>query len=166
MKIHKDTKIGHIHLKVSDLKKSENFYTKILGFDVTSRIADSAVFLSAGGYHHHIALNTWESAGGKAPAYGTTGLYHFAILLPNRYELAKVLKNIIDNNYPLSGVADHDVSEALYLEDPDGNGIELYVDRDEKEWVRKDGEVQMSTKNLDLNLLLDELNKQQNEVQN
>lgn len=158
MQIHKNTKIGHVHLSVSDLKKSEEFYTKILGFDVMSRIGDSAVFLSAGGYHHHIGLNTWESLGATPPPYGHTGLFHFAILLPSRKELAKVLKNIIDNNYPFEGAADHDVSEAIYLRDPDNIGIELYCDRDESEWEKDvNGGIKMSTKRLDLNNILSEL---------
>ncbi len=159
MQIHKDTKIGHIHLKVSDLQKSEDFYTKILGFSVTNKISNSAVFLSAGGYHHHIGLNTWESKDGNRPPTNSTGLYHFAILLPNRKELAKVLKNIIENNYPISGAADHDVSEAIYLEDPDGNGIELYVDRPESEWEKEGDKIKMGTKHFDLEELLEELDK-------
>jgi catechol 2,3-dioxygenase len=159
MQIHKDTKIGHVHLKVSDLKKSEEFYTKILGFEVTARIGDSAVFLSAGGYHHHIGLNTWESKGGTPPPTGYTGLFHFAILLPSRLELAKVLKNILEHNYTFDGAADHDVSEAIYLQDPDGIGIELYCDRDEKEWVREGDSIKMGTRGLDLQGLLGELEK-------
>lgn len=157
MQIDKNTRIGHVHLKVSDLKRSEEFYTKVLGFSVTSRIGDSAVFLSAGGYHHHIGLNTWESRGCNPPPQNCTGLYHFAILLPSRRELAKVLKNIIENNYPISGAADHDVSEAIYLEDPDENGIEIYVDRPETEWKREGEEIKMGTKHLDMEKLLDEL---------
>jgi catechol 2,3-dioxygenase len=159
MKIHKDVKIGHIHLSVANLENSLKFYRDILGFDVTSKIGDSAVFLSAGGYHHHIALNTWSKLGTRPPA-GHIGLYHFAILYPSREELAKTLQNIIENKYPLSGAADHDVSEAIYLEDPDGNGVELYVDRPEEKWEKSEkGEIKMSTKRLDIQDLLDETNK-------
>jgi catechol 2,3-dioxygenase len=149
-----------VHLTVSDLEQSLKFYRDILGFEVTQKYGDSAVFLSAGGYHHHIGLNTWESEGGTKPPYGHTGLYHFAILLPNRYELAKVVKNIIDNEYVFEGAADHDVSEAIYLSDPDGNGIELYVDRDESEWEKDErGEIKMGTKKLDFEGLMNELEK-------
>ncbi len=159
MKLDKNTKIGHVHLSVSDLKRSEEFYTKILGFEVTSRIGDSAVFLSFGGYHHHLGLNTWESKGTTPPPHGHTGLFHFAILLPSRYKLAKVVKNIIDQNYQFEGFADHDVSEAIYLRDPDNIGIELYCDRPESEWKKEDGNITMTTKPLDLENLLKELEK-------
>jgi catechol 2,3-dioxygenase len=129
-----------------------------LGFEVTSRFGDSAVFLSAGGYHHHIGLNTWAGADAPPPPAGTTGLYHFAILFPSRKELASVFKRLIDAKYPLEGASDHGVSEAIYLNDPDGIGIELYADRDRKEWkVTNDGEVEMVTKALDVANLLKEI---------
>lgn len=159
MQIAKNTKIGHVHLAVSNLKKSEDFYTQILGFEVTSRLGDSAVFLSAGGYHHHIGLNTWETLGSTPPPFGHTGLFHFAILLPNRKELAKVVKNIIDKNYPFEGFADHDVSEAIYLRDPDNIGIELYCDRPESQWKKENGNIKMDTKQLDIQSLMSELDK-------
>lgn len=155
--LHKDVKIGHIHLTVSDLEKSLKFYRDILGFEVTNRFGDSAVFLSAGGYHHHIALNTW-SALGTPPPKGHTGLYHFAILYPTKKELAKTLKSLIENKYPISGAADHDVSHAIYVEDPDGNGVELYVDMPKEVWKVEGGHIHMDTKHLDLNKLLCELN--------
>lgn len=150
--------IGHIHLTVSDLDRSLHFYRDILGFDVTTRYGDSAVFLSAGGYHHHIALNTWAGKGAPQPLQGTTGLYHFAILFPTRKELAKAVQRIIDAEYPLGGASDHGVSEAIYLQDPDGNGVELYVDRPKNTWKKtKDGEIQMTTERLDLDSLMEEL---------
>ena len=159
MAIHKDVKIGHAHLTVSALENSLKFYRDLLGFEVTTRFGDSAVFLSAGGYHHHIALNTWAGKGAKPAPYGHTGLYHFAILYPNRKELATTVKKLADANYPLEGAADHGVSEAIYLRDPDNNGVELYVDRPQAEW-KKDfkGEIIMVTEPLDLDNLLGELN--------
>ncbi len=159
MAIHKDVKIGHAHLTVSDLENSLKFYRDLLDFEVTTRFGDSAVFLSAGGYHHHIALNTWAGKGAKPAPYGHTGLYHFAILYPNRKELAQAVKKLADANYPLEGAADHGVSEAVYLRDPDNNGVELYVDRPQAEW-KKDfkGEIIMVTEPLDLDNLLSELN--------
>jgi catechol 2,3-dioxygenase len=158
MKIHPEVKIGHVHLTVSDLERSLGFYRDLLGFEVTNKYGDNAVFLSAGGYHHHIGLNTWSGVGAPPPAPGTTGLYHFAILFPSRLELAKVFKRLIDAKYPLEGASDHGVSEAIYLNDPDGIGIELYADREKKEWkVSNDGEVEMVTKALDVANLLKEL---------
>lgn len=158
MSIHKEVMIGHVHLTVSDLERSLLFYRDLLGFEVTTRFGDSAVFLSAGGYHHHIALNTWAGKGAKPPTPGHTGLYHFAILYPTRKELATILKKLIDEQYPLTGTADHGVSEAIYLNDPDGNGVELYADRPRREWkVTNDGEVEMVTKPLDVGSLLGEL---------
>ena len=132
--IHPQAKIGHVHLKVSDLARSIKFYTEVLGFEVTTRMGNSAVFLSAGGYHHHIGLNTWESEGGKAPSPENTGLYHLAILMPDRKELARTLKRLSDHHWPIEGAADHGVSEAVYLRDPDGNGIEICVDRPKEQW--------------------------------
>ncbi len=148
--IHPDVKIGHIHLKVSDLQKSLKFYKDILGFEVQQNYP-GAVFLSAGEYHHHIGLNTWESKGRKSPPEGHTGLYHFAILFPSRKELAKTVKRLVEAKYPLEGASDHGVSEAVYLRDPDGNGVELYCDRLKEEWPRdKDGKLMMTTRPLDV----------------
>jgi catechol 2,3-dioxygenase len=156
--IHPEVTIGHVHLTVADLDRSLAFYRDILGFQVTTRMGDSAVFLSAGGYHHHIGLNTWAGKGATPPAKGHSGLFHFAILFPTRKELAAVLQRLIDAHYPLSGVADHGVSEALYLNDPDGLGVELYADRPRSEWkVKNDGEVEMVTEPLDVDDLLKEL---------
>ena len=152
--IHKRVDIGHVHLKVSDLNRALAFYQGVLGFEVTQRMNDSAVFLSAGGYHHHIALNTWESLGGPAPAPGTTGLYHFAIRYPDRAALGDALRRVEEARVPLDGAADHGVSEALYLRDPDGNGVELYWDRPRSEWPRAaDGSLRMVTERLDLHRL-------------
>lgn len=151
------TRIGHVHLKVADLDRSLAFYRDVLGFEVTQRYGDQAVFLSAGGYHHHIGLNTWESRGGRPPAPGTTGLYHTAILYPDRAALADALRRLVEAGIRLDGASDHGVSEALYLSDPDGNGVELYRDRPEAEWPRNpDGTLAMVTKRLDLNALLAE----------
>lgn len=159
MSIHPEVTIGHVHLTVSDLDRSLTFYRDLLGFEVTARYGASAVFLSAGGYHHHIALNTWAGKGATPPPAGHTGLYHFAILYPTRKELALILNKLIDAQYPLTGTADHGVSEALYLNDPDGNGVELYVDRPRSDWkVKNDGDVEMVTEPLDLESLLKELN--------
>ena len=156
--IHKEVTIGHVHLTVSNLDRALGFYRDILGFEETLRYGNSAVFLSAGGYHHHIALNTWNGEGATPPPQGHTGLYHFAILYPTRKELALALKCLMDANYPLSGTADHGVSEALYLNDPDGNGVELYADRPRFEWkVDNDGKVEMVSEVLDLESLLQEL---------
>lgn len=155
--IHPETRIGHVHLKVADLERALRFYRDVLGFEVTQRMGDSAAFLSAGGYHHHIALNTWESYGGTAPAAGTTGLYHVAIVYPTRAELGGALRRLVEANVPLQGAADHGVSESLYLRDPDGNGVELYRDKPQTEWPRtKDGELAMVTRPLDLPGLLAE----------
>lgn len=152
-----ETRIGHVHLKVSDLDRALGFYRDILGFEVTQRYGTQAVFLSAGGYHHHIGLNTWESKGGKRPAPGTTGLYHTAILFPDRASLGAVLQRIVAAGYPLEGASDHGVSEAIYLSDPDGNGVELYRDRPEAEWPRDaTGALGMVSKGLDLHALLAE----------
>jgi len=151
------TRIGHVHLKVADLDRSLAFYRDVLGFEVTQRYGDQAAFLSAGGYHHHIGLNTWESRGGRPPAPGTTGLYHTAILYPDRRALADALRRLVEAGIRLDGASDHGVSEALYLSDPDGNGVELYRDRPEAEWPRNpDGTLAMVTKRLDLQALLAE----------
>jgi catechol 2,3-dioxygenase len=148
-------RIGHVHLKVSDLDRSLKFYRDILGFDFTQKMGNSAAFISAGGYHHHIGLNTWESRGGTPPAPGTTGLFHLAILYPERHLLADALRRLLAANIPLEGASDHGVSEALYLRDPDDNGVELYWDRPESEWPRTaDGGINMHTRALDLNDLL------------
>jgi catechol 2,3-dioxygenase len=157
-KIHKDVTIGHVHLTVSDLERSLDFYRDILGFEETARYGNSAVFLSAGGYHHHIALNTWSGEGATPAPAGHTGLYHFAILYPTRKELAHAYKRLVNAGYPLFGTADHGVSEALYLNDPDGNGVELYADRPRSEWkVDKEGKVNMITDVLDIEGLIAEL---------
>ena len=152
--IHPDARIGHVHLKVADLDRALRLYRDVLGFEVTQQIGNSAAFLSAGGYHHHIGLNTWESQGGQAPAAGTTGLYHLAILYPTRAELGDALRRLVEAGVPLDGASDHGVSEALYLRDPDGNGVELYWDRPREEWPRKNGELAMVTRPLDLKALL------------
>lgn len=154
-KIHPEARIGHVHLKVADLERALRFYHDVLGFEVTQRMGSSAAFLAAGGYHHHIGLNTWESSGGRAPAPGTTGLYHLAVVYPTRAELGDALRRLMEAGVPLEGAADHGVSEALYLRDPDGNGVELYWDKPQEEWPRgKDGELAMVTQPLDLKGLL------------
>ncbi len=153
--IHPGVRIGHVHLKVADLERSLAFYCGVLGFQLTQRYGPGAAFVSAGGYHHHIGLNTWESRAGKPPPPGTTGLYHVAILYPDRQALADALRRLIEHQIPLDGAADHGVSEALYLQDPDGNGLELYVDRDPAEWPRDaKGELEMTNAPLDLDALL------------
>lgn len=146
-----------MHLKVADLQRSLDFYCGVLGFEMMHRVGSQAAFISAGGYHHHIGLNTWESAGGRAPAPGTTGLYHFAILYPSRPALADALRRLLSAGVPLDGASDHGVSEALYLSDPDGNGLELYRDLPRQEWPRSPGgDVEMFTRGLDLEALLRE----------
>jgi catechol 2,3-dioxygenase len=148
------TEIGHVHLKVSDLPRAVAFYSGVLGFEVTQRMGTSAAFLSAGGYHHHIGLNTWESQGGNPPPQGTTGLYHFAIRYADRAALGDALLRLHNAGVPLDGASDHGVSEALYLHDPDGNGIELYWDRPRAQWPREaDGTLKMVTERLDLKSL-------------
>jgi catechol 2,3-dioxygenase len=149
--------IGHVHLKVADIDRSLAFYRVILGFDVTQRHGDEAAFISAGGYHHHLGLNTWESRGASAPPPNTTGLYHVAIRYPDRAQLGNALKRLVDADWPIGGATDHGVSEAIYLRDPDGNGIELYRDRPEAEWPRAaGGGVAMLNAALDLQALLNE----------
>jgi catechol 2,3-dioxygenase len=150
--------IGHVHLKVANLKRALDFYCGVLGFELTQRYGEEAAFVSAGGYHHHIGLNTWESRDGSAPPKGTTGLYHFAILYPTRVALADALRRLMQANISLEGASDHGVSEALYLSDPDGNGIELYWDRPKELWPRdENGQIEMSTRRLELSSLLGEL---------
>ena len=149
------TRIGHVHLKVADLDRALGFYCGVLGFEVMQRMGDAAAFISAGGYHHHIGLNTWESKGGHPPPPGTTGLFHTAILYPTRPALADALYRVMQAGIELDGASDHGVSEALYLRDPDQNGVELYRDRPEAEWPREpDGSLAMFTKRLDLADLL------------
>ena len=153
--IHDGVRIGHVHLKVADLDRALEFYSGVLGFELQQRMGKQAAFLSAGGYHHHIGLNTWESAGGEPPPEGTTGLYHFAIVYPTRASLGDALRRLKAANVSLDGAADHGTSEALYLHDPDGNGLELYWDRPQEEWPReKDGKISMFTRPLDLQNLL------------
>jgi catechol 2,3-dioxygenase len=150
--------IGHVHLKVADLDRALGFWRDVLGFEEQARYKDQAVFISAGGYHHHIGLNTWESLGGTPPPPGHTGLYHVAVRFPDRKALAETLKRVLEAGIPLEGASDHGVSEAIYLRDPDGNGVELYRDRPREEWPRPpDGEgVAMFTRPLDLRSLLAE----------
>ncbi len=149
--------IGHVHLKVADLDRALAFYQGVLGFELTARMGPSAAFLSAGGYHHHIGLNTWESRNGSAPPHGSTGLYHVAIRYPDRASLADAMRRLVRAKIPLEGASDHGVSEALYVRDPDGNGLELYVDRPREQWPRDaDGSVNMTTEPLDLDALLAE----------
>lgn len=155
--IHPKVSIGHVHLKVANLERALGFYCGVLGFEVTQYFGSNAAFLSAGGYHHHIGLNTWESAGGKPPAAGTTGLYHLAILYPSRAELADALRRVLEAGIKLDGASDHGVSEAIYLRDPDDNGVELYWDRPKEVWPRaEDGSLRMFTGPLDLKGLLQE----------
>lgn len=155
--IHPQTRVGHVHLKVADIDRAIDFYAGLIGFDVTQKFGTQAAFLSAGGYHHHIGLNTWDSLGGSAPPPGHTGLYHSAFLFPDRKSLAQVLKRLMAAKYPLDGASDHGVSEALYLTDPDGNGVELYRDRDHADWPRDaQGELSMTTRRLDIRALLAE----------
>jgi catechol 2,3-dioxygenase len=156
--INAGVRIGHVHLKVADLDRALDFYCGVLGFELMQRRGPQAAFISAGGYHHHIGLNTWESRGGKPPAAGTTGLYHLAVLYPTRVALGDALQRLIAANIPLEGASDHGVSEALYLRDPDDNGVELYWDRPREQWPRSaSGELAMFTAPLDLIGLLKEL---------
>jgi len=151
------TRIGHVHLKVSDLERSLAFYHELLGFEITQRYGSQAVFISAGGYHHHIGLNTWHSKGAGPAPVNVPGLYHTAILYPTRKDLAIILKRLIDAKYPLTGASDHGVSEALYLDDPDGNGVELYWDKPKEQWpVDANGNLVMVSERLDLEGLLRE----------
>jgi catechol 2,3-dioxygenase len=153
--IHPDTRIGHVHLKVADLDRALAFYSGVLGFELTQRYGTQAAFVSAGGYHHHIGLNTWESRGGSPPAPGASGLYHLAILYPTRAALADALRRLMKAGIRLDGASDHGVSEALYLRDPDQNGVELYWDRPKEEWpYEADGSLAMVTRRLDLEDLL------------
>jgi catechol 2,3-dioxygenase len=149
------TRIGHVHLKVADLERSLTFYRDLLGFEEMQRYGESAVFISAGGYHHHIGLNTWYSKNAAPAPVHTAGLFHTAILYPERKDLAIILKRLIEAKYPLTGASDHGVSEALYLDDPDGNGVELYWDKPKEEWpVDENNDLRMVTEPLDLNDLL------------
>jgi catechol 2,3-dioxygenase len=150
-------RMGHVHLKVADLERALQFYCGVLGLELMQRFGDSAAFISAGGYHHHIGLNTWESKGGSAPALGTTGLFHLALLYPTRASLGDALQRLIDAGIQLDGAADHGVSEALYLRDPDGNGVELYRDRPREQWpLDANGSLAMFTRSLNLPELLAE----------
>jgi catechol 2,3-dioxygenase len=154
------THIGHVHLKVADLQRSIDFYCGILGFEITTKYGTEAAFISAGGYHHHIGLNTWYSKGMPPAPQRAAGLFHTAIVYPTRKDLAMALKRLADANYPITGTADHGVSEAIYLDDPDKNGVELYWDRPREEWPRKpDGSLEMYTAALDLKGLMEELTK-------
>jgi catechol 2,3-dioxygenase len=151
------TDIGHVHLKVADLDRALAFYRDVLGFELMQRMGDQAAFLSAGGYHHHIGLNTWESAGGSAPPPGTTGLYHLAVRFPTRAALARALRRVLEAGIRIDGASDHGVSEAIYLRDPDANGVELYWDRPKEAWPRQaDGGLAMVTAPLDVQALLAE----------
>ena len=151
------TRIGHVHLKVADLERAIRFYSGVLGFEIMQRLGDSAAFLSAGGYHHHIALNTWESLGGAAPPPRATGLYHAAIVYPTRAALAEALRRVLSARIPLEGAADHGVSESIYLRDPDDNGVELYCDRPRELWPRdSSGNLDMYTRRLYLESLRSE----------
>ena len=156
-KVPAQTRIGHVHLKVSDLERSLQFYSDLLGFEVMQQYGNSAVFLSAGGYHHHIALNTWHSKGAGPAPVNTAGLFHVAILYPERKDLAVILKRLINANYPLTGASDHGVSEAIYLNDPDRNGVELYWDKPKDQWpLDENGNLMMVTERLDVEGLLRE----------
>lgn len=153
-----ETRIGHVHLKVSDLQRSLTFYCNLLGFEVTQFYGQQAAFISAGGYHHHIGLNTWHSKGASRSDPRCVGLYHAAILYPSRKDLAMILNRLLEKGYPLTGASDHGVSEAIYLDDPDGNGLELYWDKPKEQWpLKEDGSIDMFTRPLDLENLLLEL---------
>jgi catechol 2,3-dioxygenase len=155
--------IGHVHLKVSEIARSVKFYHELMGFDVITQLGNQAAFLSAGGYHHHLGLNTWESAGGQPPAPGTTGLYHFCVLYPTRKDLATALKRLLDGGWGIDGASDHGTHEAIYLHDPDFNGIELAWDRDPSQWPRLNGNINFAgRKPLDFAGLLDELSEPKN----
>ena len=155
--LHPETRIGHVHLKVADLDRAIHFYSDVLGFDLVTRYGTQAAFLSAGGYHHHIGLNTWESKGGTAAPAGHTGLYHTAFLFPDRASLGAALKRVLASGTEMTGAADHGVSEAVYFNDPDGNGVELYRDRAPEDWPRHaDGSLAMSNARLDVAALLAE----------
>lgn len=157
-KIPSQTRIGHVHLKVADLQRSLDFYCGLLGFQITTRYGGDAVFISAGGYHHHIGLNTWFSNNGPPASRNAAGLFHTAILYPTRKDLAKIFERLRNEKYPISGASDHGVSEAIYLDDPDQNGVELYWDKPKEQWPRKeDGSLYMYTKPLDLQGLLNEV---------
>ena len=154
------TRIGHVHLKVADITRSLKFYQDLLGFEITLRYGPDAVFISAGGYHHHIGLNTWYSKNGPPAPQNSAGLFHTAILYPTRKDLAFILKRLLDASYPLTGMSDHGVSEAIYMDDPDGNGVELYWDRPREQWPQdKMSNINMFTKALDLKGLLAELDR-------
>jgi catechol 2,3-dioxygenase len=158
-KIPENTRIGHVHLKVADLNRSLDFYCGLLGFEMITRYGTDAAFISAGGYHHHIGLNVWHSKNQPPAPKQSVGLFHTAILYPMRKDLAIIFKRLLDNDYPLTGAANHGVSEALYLDDPDKNGVELYWDRPKEDWPKKaDGSIDMFTKPLDLSDLLNEIN--------
>ena len=157
-KVPKKTRIGHVHLKVSDLDSALDFYHGLLGFEVTQKMGNAAAFLSAGDYHHHIGLNTWHSKGAPEAPKSGVGLYHTAIVYETRKELAEILQRLLEKEYPLTGLADHGVSEAIYLNDPDGNGVELYYDRPKTEWPKNEnGSLDMFTKSLHIESLLEEL---------
>ncbi len=151
-------RVGHIHLKVADLPRAIDFYTRVLGFEVVARMGNQAAFLSAGGYHHHVGLNTWQSLGGSPPPKTSTGLFHVAFLYPSRTALATALKRLVDNRWPIDGAADHGASEAIYIHDPDYNGIELYCDRPKDQWPKNpDGSYDLVNLPLDLDRLLAEI---------
>lgn len=152
------TRIGHVHLKVSNLQRALDFYAGLLGFELVTTYGEEAAFISAGGYHHHIGLNTWQSKGGKPAPKNAAGLFHTALLYPTRKDLARILQRLLDANYPISGFADHGVSEAIYLDDPDENGVELYWDRPKELWpTDAEGKIVMFTRTLDVHELLNEL---------
>lgn len=156
-----ETRIGHVHLKVSNLQRALDFYAGILGFELVTTYGEEAAFISAGGYHHHIGLNTWQSKGGKPAPKNAAGLFHTAILYPTRKDLARILQRLLEANYPISGFADHGVSEAIYLDDPDENGVELYWDRPKELWpTDAEGKMVMYTRTLDVHELLNELKSQ------